>query len=62
MTNPHVADLSGFAQLWGMQHLRVKTADDLDAFETGRKPTLMEIIPDAEQTKRFWEDLDKPRS
>lgn len=62
MTNPHAADLSGFAKLWDMRHLRVKTADDLDAFETRGKPTLMEIIPDAGQTKRFWEDWDKARS
>jgi 2-succinyl-5-enolpyruvyl-6-hydroxy-3-cyclohexene-1-carboxylate synthase len=62
MTNPHAVDLSGFAQLWGMHHLRVKTADDLDAFESGGKPTLMEIIPDAGQTQRFWEAWDKTRS
>jgi 2-succinyl-5-enolpyruvyl-6-hydroxy-3-cyclohexene-1-carboxylate synthase len=61
MTNPHAADLSGFAKLWSMRHLRVKTADDLDAFEPGGNPVLLEIIPDAEQTKRFWSDWDKRR-
>jgi hypothetical protein len=28
--------------------------DDLDDFEPGSKPTLLEITPDAEQTARFW--------
>lgn len=55
MTNPHHADLSGLAVLWGMQHLRVKRADDLDAFEPGDQPTLLEILPDAGQTRSLWE-------
>lgn len=59
MTNPHAADLSGFAKLWCMEHLRIRTADDFDHFEPGGKPVLLEIIPDAEQTKRFWMDWDK---
>ena len=59
MTNPHAADLSGLAVLWSMQHLRVRTADDFDHFEPGGKPTILEILPDPEQTKRFWADLDR---
>jgi 2-succinyl-5-enolpyruvyl-6-hydroxy-3-cyclohexene-1-carboxylate synthase len=59
MTNPHRADLSGLAALWGMKHLRVKRADDLDAFEPGDQPTLLEILPDAGQTKCFWADWDR---
>lgn len=59
MTNPHTVDLSGMAALWGMKHLRVKRADDLDAFEPGDQPTLLEILPDAGQTKSFWADWDR---
>lgn len=59
MTNPHAADLSGLAALWGMKHLRVKRADDLDDFESGDLPTLLEILPDAGQTKSFWEAWDR---
>jgi 2-succinyl-5-enolpyruvyl-6-hydroxy-3-cyclohexene-1-carboxylate synthase len=59
MTNPHRADLSGFAALWGMEHLRVRTADDLDAFSHGGKPVLLEIIPDPGQTARLWADWDR---
>ena len=56
MTNPHTAELSGFAKLWNIGHLRVRTADDFDRFEPGGQPILLEIIPDAGQTKGFWAD------
>jgi 2-succinyl-5-enolpyruvyl-6-hydroxy-3-cyclohexene-1-carboxylate synthase len=59
MTNPHRADLSGFAALWGMRHLQVRTADDFDAFDPSGKPTLLEILPDPEQSTRFWADWDR---
>ncbi len=59
MINPQRADLAGFAALWGMGHLRIHTADDLDAFNHGVKPVLLEIIPNPEQTARFWSDLER---
>ena len=54
MTNPHTADLSGLAALWDMKHIRIARPDDLDDFEPGTKPVLLEITPDAEQTAHFW--------
>jgi 2-succinyl-5-enolpyruvyl-6-hydroxy-3-cyclohexene-1-carboxylate synthase len=59
MTNPQRADLSGFAALWGMRHLQIRTADDLDAFSSGGGPLLLEILPDPAQTARFWADWDR---
>ena len=59
MTNPHSARLGGLAVLWGMKHLRVRTAADLDAFEAGGECTMLEILPDAGQTTRFWADWDR---
>ncbi len=59
MTHPHAADLSGMATLWGMAHLRIRRADDFDAFEPGGKPVLLEIIPDPAQTAQFWADWDR---
>ena len=56
MTNPHQADLAGLAALWGMKHLRIHTADDFDQFEPGEIPILLEVIPDAVQTTRFWKE------
>jgi hypothetical protein len=31
----------------------------LDAFVHGGGPVVLEIIPDALQTRRFWEDWDR---
>ncbi len=59
MTNPHVADFSGLATLWGLNHLRIRTVDDFDKFEPGEKPLLLEIIPDAKQTTAFWAAWDR---
>jgi len=59
MTNPQTADLAGWAQLWGMNHLRIKSVDDFDRFEPGGKMLLLEIIPDEKQTKAFWEKWDQ---
>ncbi len=59
MINPHAADFSGLAALWGMPHFRVRTVDDLDRFEPQAKTQLLEIIPDAPQTKAFWAAWDK---
>jgi 2-succinyl-5-enolpyruvyl-6-hydroxy-3-cyclohexene-1-carboxylate synthase len=62
MTNPQTADLSGFATLWGMKHLRIRTVDDFDQFEAGEKTLLLEIVPDAAQTTAFWAAWDRMKS
>ena len=60
MTNPQAAELAGFATLWGMEHLRVRTPDDLDRFGETRETTLLlEIIPDPGQTQQFWAAWDR---
>ncbi len=59
LMNPHAVNLAGFASLWGMTHQQVRRADDLDAFEPGGPPTLLEILPDPEQTSRFWAAWDQ---
>jgi 2-succinyl-5-enolpyruvyl-6-hydroxy-3-cyclohexene-1-carboxylate synthase len=59
LENPHRADLAGFAALWGMAHLRVRTAGDLDALETCGNNLLLELMPDARQTAAFWQDWDR---
>jgi 2-succinyl-5-enolpyruvyl-6-hydroxy-3-cyclohexene-1-carboxylate synthase len=60
MTNPQAADLTGFAALWGMRHLRVGTPDDLDRLgDPGETTTLLEIVPDPVQTQQFWAAWDR---
>ncbi|RYD22931.1 MAG: 2-succinyl-5-enolpyruvyl-6-hydroxy-3-cyclohexene-1-carboxylic-acid synthase, partial [Verrucomicrobiaceae bacterium] len=58
MTNPQTADLSGLATLWNMDHVRVRTVDDFDKFESGEKTLLLEIVPDEAQTAAFWAAWD----
>lgn len=59
MSNPHSADFSGLATLWQLDHLRVRTADDLDRLDPGEKPLLLEIQPDPAQTAAFWQAWDR---
>lgn len=60
MTNPHAADLAGFATLWGMRHLRVRTPDDFDGLgDASETALLLEIIPDPVQTQQFWAAWDR---
>lgn len=59
MTNPQNADLAGLATLWGMDHVRVRTVDDFDQFQSGEKTVLLEIIPDEAQTTAFWAAWDR---
>ena len=58
LINPHAANLAGLAALWGMDQVRIRTADDFDQFEAGEKTTLLEIIPDPAQTRAFWNRWD----
>lgn len=55
LIQPQQVEWAGLAQLWGMRHLRVRHADDLDELSTEGAPLLLEIIPDAKQTSRFHE-------
>jgi 2-succinyl-5-enolpyruvyl-6-hydroxy-3-cyclohexene-1-carboxylate synthase len=59
LIQPQSADFSGLATLWGMRHLRVRTADDLDQLSTEGAPLLLEILPEEKQTARFWEAWGK---
>jgi len=59
MTNPQAADFAGFVKLWGMEHVRICRVDDFDKFETGPKTTLLEVVPNARDTEKFWQLWDK---
>jgi 2-succinyl-5-enolpyruvyl-6-hydroxy-3-cyclohexene-1-carboxylate synthase len=60
LANPHQANLSGIAQLWNMDHLQIRTIDDLDAFNPDLPKTqLLEILPNPSQTHAFWQNWDR---
>ncbi len=62
LTNPHDTNLAGLAELWGIAHLRVRTADDFDALAAERGGTLLlELAPDARQTDAFWREWNRMR-
>jgi 2-succinyl-5-enolpyruvyl-6-hydroxy-3-cyclohexene-1-carboxylate synthase len=59
MINPQSVDFSGFATLWGMDQLCIRTIDDFDRFEPRDRALLLEIRPDPEQTRSFWAAWDQ---
>ena len=59
MINPQTVEFSGFATLWGMDHLCIRTIDDFDRFEPSDRALLLEIRPDPEQTRSFWAAWDQ---
>ncbi|MCF7734188.1 MAG: hypothetical protein K9N23_21065 [Akkermansiaceae bacterium] len=60
MINQPTVDLAGFATLWGMLHVTVRTADDFDRLPADSEvPVLLEIIPDPRQTAVFWQAWDR---
>ncbi|KAB2641193.1 MAG: hypothetical protein DVB26_05295 [Verrucomicrobia bacterium] len=60
LTNPHAANLAGFATLWGMRHVAIRTPDDFDLLgEPCATATLLELVPDPNQTRQFWVAWDR---
>lgn len=52
ITNEHGVGFEAWAKMWGMDYVRVEGIEDFD-FEPGDKTTVVEVIPDARQTKAF---------
>ncbi len=60
LTQPHDTDFSVLARFWGMDHVRVSTADGFDAIDpAATSPAMLELAPDAAQTAAFWRDWDR---
>ena len=55
---PHDVRLDGWASMWGMRYLKITGEDGFDALDPGETPLLVEILPDAEETKAFWQTWD----
>ena len=58
LANAHETQFAQWAEMWGMDHVRVEGMDRFD-FEPGEGTTLLELCPDARQTAEFWEALGK---
>ncbi len=48
------ADFEAVAKVWGMDYLRVARADEFDGVEENGRAVLVEVVPDAGQTAKFW--------
>lgn len=59
MLNPHEVRLDGWAAMWGMRYLRIENDSGFDDLEPGEVPLLVEVIPDASETKEFWQAWDR---
>ena len=55
IVQPHTADLSKWAEMWGMNHLKVTQVEDFDLLEAAESPLLLEVVPAKGQSDAFWE-------
>jgi 2-succinyl-5-enolpyruvyl-6-hydroxy-3-cyclohexene-1-carboxylate synthase len=55
-TRPEVS-FAGWAGMWGMDHLRLSGSAEFDALDErdGKRPLLLEVVPDERQTAMFWQ-------
>ncbi|OCA02100.1 2-succinyl-5-enolpyruvyl-6-hydroxy-3-cyclohexene-1-carboxylic-acid synthase [Akkermansia glycaniphila] len=63
LVQPHDISLHALAELWGARHITIRTADDFDQLDDLPEDTLVlaEILPDAEQTASFHQQLTASR-
>uniref|UniRef100_UPI0025EADAB4 hypothetical protein n=1 Tax=uncultured Akkermansia sp. TaxID=512294 RepID=UPI0025EADAB4 len=53
LVQPHAHSFKAIAEQWGMRYLAVRTAEDFDQLDSlaENSQTLVELIPDTEQTE-----------
>ena len=57
MTTPHGRTLEHWAKMWGLGYHRIGCREDFDGLEASlQATTVVEVVPDASQTERFWQD------
>lgn len=54
ISNAHAYSFEAWAAMWGMDYMRVDSADELE-IEPGDGPLVVEICPCEQQTEAFWE-------
>ena len=55
VTNAHGRSFGAWAEMWGMDYLRVTGQEDFDALEPGERTLLLEVAPDKGETEGFRE-------
>jgi len=52
--NNHALDFEGFAKMWGLNYTRIR---EISKTVPQTPQNLIEVIPDEQQSKKFWEEL-----
>ena len=55
LVQPHAHSFKAIAEQWGMRYLTIRTAEDFDQLDSleENSQTLVELIPDREQTEQI---------
>ena len=55
LVQPHAHSFKAIAEQWGMRYLTIRTAEDFDQLDSleANSQTLVELIPDREQTEQI---------
>lgn len=54
IVQPQEMKLESWAEMWGMDYLRIASREDFDDLEGGERTLLVELVPDARETEKFW--------
>jgi 2-succinyl-5-enolpyruvyl-6-hydroxy-3-cyclohexene-1-carboxylate synthase len=54
VANAHQFNFEKWAEMWGMDYLKIESADTLE-IEGGERTLVVELVPSASQTEAFWE-------
>lgn len=59
--NSHDYSFESWAQQWRLSYRRMESVQSLTSFEgTSSEPQVIEIVPSAQQTARFWNAWEPP--
>ena len=53
IVQPQEVRLQSWAEMWGMDYLKIDSREGFDDLEAGEKTLLVELIPDAAQSDQF---------
>lgn len=53
IVQPQEVSLKGWAEMWGMDYLRIENREGFDDLEAGNRTLLVELVPDAAQSEQF---------
>jgi hypothetical protein len=54
VANAHQFNFEKWAEMWGLDYLKIESADTLE-IEGGERTLVVELVPSASQTDVFWE-------